>query len=119
MRMRVFVVCITSVAALACNNTQTSCVGCLDDPPRICNSSCLTRIATGDGGSAECECVAGECGVNTVTYTLVCDDEFCQCAATGIIGNAGGSFASPPNVCESDVSVIEGLFNTRCTFPPQ
>ncbi len=74
----------------------------------------------GDGGPPyECECVAGECGNDTVTYTLVCDDQNCQCAATGIVGNAGGSFASPPSVCESDVSVIEGLFNTRCSFPPK
>jgi hypothetical protein len=96
-------------------------MSCLDDPPRICNSSCITRLSPdgGTGGPYECACVAGDCTDNTVTYTLVCDDTECQCAASGAIGNAGGSFASPPNLCESDVSVIEGLFNDRCTFPPK
>jgi len=110
---------VVAVAATACDNTQTACAGCLDDPPRICNSSCLTRIATSDAGGIECACFAGQCGNNIVSYALVCDDQFCQCSASGIIGNAGGSFPAPASVCESDVSVIEGLFNNQCSFPPK
>jgi hypothetical protein len=118
--VRVATIILLATAASACDSAKPSCTGCLDDPPRICNSSCLTRISATDGGAPfECACVAGPCGDNTVTYSLVCDDQQCQCAVSGAIGNAGGSFASPPTLCESDVSVIEGLFNTRCTFPPK
>ena len=112
---------LAALLLLGCDNTHTACEGCLDDPPRICNSSCLTRISQSDAGTPpyECACVAGDCTDDTVTYTLVCDDTECQCTASGVVGNAGGSFSSPSDLCESDVSVIEGLFNTRCTFPPR
>jgi hypothetical protein len=117
-----FVTLAATIVVLSCSGTTTQCTGCLDSPPRICNSSCATRLPQGDGGGGppfECACTANECGNDSVAYALICDDSFCQCTASGIVGNAGGQFPAPMGVCDSDVSVIEGLFDSSCNFPPK
>ena len=109
---------LAALSLVGCSNPDPSCTGCADVPARICHSACLTRIEQ-EGGTTTCECIANDCSNMGATYALVCDDNFCQCSASGAAGNAGGQFPAPQSVCESDVSVIAGLFDNRCRFPPK